>query len=187
MTPARLAQALMQGMNIEDCDMESKYSNPNDAWYHNRGYDLKSQKNMKGCVFSLAGILIIVVISLLLSSCRSIQYVPVETVKTEYISKTDTFIQKDSVHIKDSVLVFMKGDSVFMDRWHVIYKDRQKEVIRTDTVIKVDSIQVPYPIEKQLSKWQQIKMDAGGIAIGVCFLVIIIVFVGFITKVRSAI
>ena len=42
-------------------------------------------------------------------------------------------------------------------------------------MIKVDSVQVPYPVEKQLSRWQSIKMELGGWVFG-----IIIVFALFI-------
>ena len=159
--------------------MRGKYSDPNEAWYYGVRYDLKSPKNMKGCFCSLVGVVLIIIISLLLSSCQSIKYVPVETIRTEYITKTDTFIQRDSVHVKDSILIFTKGDSVFTDRWHVIYKDRLKEVLRTDTVFRTDSVQVPYPVEKQLSKWQKLKMDVGGILIVLC-IILIVLFVGYV-------
>lgn len=32
--------------------------------------------------------------------------------------------------------------------------------------VKADSVPVPYPVERQLSKWEQTKMDFGGMAIG---------------------
>lgn len=166
--------------------MSGSYCNPNNYWYNLGSHD-DPKDRFRFCLYCLLVGIFLALVLISLTSCKSIQYVPVETVKTEYISKTDTFIQKDSVHIKDSVLVFMKGDSVFTDRWHVMYKDRLKEVVKTDTIIKTDSIQVPYPVEKKLTKWQQVKMDAGGMAIGICFIVIIIIFVGFIVKVRSRI
>ena len=111
---------------------------------------------------------------LTLSSCKTIQYVPVETVRTEYKTKVDTFIQKDSCVIKDSVYIHSKGDTVWFEKWHTKYIDRWKEVIKVDTLIKTDSIQVPYPVEKKLSRWQQIKMDTGGIAIGGCVVLLLL-------------
>lgn len=111
-------------------------------------------------------------LALLATGCKT-QYVPVETIKYDsiYISST----RVDSVFNRDSVMVYIKGDTTY------IYKE--KEVIRyqlkNDTTIieKVDSVQVPYPVEKKLSRWEQIKMDMGGIAIGavgVCALVLAI-------------
>ncbi|TCO88181.1 hypothetical protein EV202_12764 [Bacteroides heparinolyticus] len=33
---------------------------------------------------------------------------------------------------------------------------------KTDTVLQTDSVQVPYPVEKKLTKWESIKLDMGG-------------------------
>ena len=50
--------------------------------------------------------IIIILIALSIFSCRSIQYVPVETVKTEkeYIDK----IKRDSIYVRDSVFVLVQ-------------------------------------------------------------------------------
>jgi len=98
-----------------------------------------------------------------LSSCRSIQYIPVETVHTEY--KTRDSIRFDSIYQRDSVLLLVKGDTVYKEKYKYLYK--YQYLNRTDTVIKVDSVQVPYPVEKQLSQWQSIKMELGGWAFGI--------------------
>lgn len=105
------------------------------------------------------------------TSCRSVQYVPVETVRTE--TKYQDRLVRDSIHMKDSVLMFIKGDTVFRDRWHTEYRDK---LIR-DTINITDTIktEVPYPVEKKLSKWQSFKMDIGGIAIGVVVALLIII------------
>ena len=102
---------------------------------------------------------------LLLCGCKT-QYVPVETVRTEYKTKTDTFIQKDSVHVKDSVFIHAKGDTIWYEKWHTKYVDRWRDRIVTDSFVKVDSIQVPYPVERKHSRWEQIKMDYGAVSIG---------------------
>lgn len=105
---------------------------------------------------------LIVIVALLLFSltgCRSrIQYVPVESVHTEYKDR----LQRDSIYVRDSVYIRDKGDTVFTDRWRYVYKDK---LVR-DTLLINDTVRVPYPIEKQLSRWQQTKMDVGGWAIG---------------------
>ena len=120
---------------------------------------------------------IVLSVAVMFGGCKSIQYVPVETIRTEIIHKTDTFIQKDSCVVKDSVFIHAKGDTVWYEKWHTKYIDRWKEVIRTDTLIKNDSIQVPYPVEKNLSRWQQVKMDVGGIALGVCLVFFILIII----------
>ena len=61
---------------------------------------------------------------LLFGSCRSIRYVPVETIRTDSLYLT--VHERDSIHIKDSVYIREKGDSVFVDKWHIVYRDRMK-------------------------------------------------------------
>ena len=159
-------------------DME--YTSSNNHWMNK--FPNSDEPNMCRFFYFMLGIIIVLMVLLLFGSCQSVKYVPVETVKTEYISKTDTFIQKDSVHIKDSVFVTTRNDTVFVNKWHTLYQDKWRERIVCDTVLRADSIQVPYPVEKKLSRWEQIKMDAGGIAIGVCIVCIILVIVGFLVK-----
>ena len=114
--------------------------------------------------------LLIMVLALVLSSCGSTKYVPVESVRVEYRDK----LQRDSVYLKDSVYIRERGDTVFMERWHTEYVKQ----LRVDSFHKFDSIQVPYPVEvikkvpKELSRWQGIKMEAGGIAITVLFVIL---------------
>ena len=104
------------------------------------------------------------------TSCRSV-YVPIETVKHDsiYISK----IQYDSIYQRDSIYVDRKGDTV------LIYKDRYlykyKNLIDTMYVSRTDSIQVPFPVERELSWWQSVKLQVGEIAIGVIIGLIIII------------
>ena len=151
-------------------------------YYYKRLYDKRAEVSMKAYCYSLAGILLLVIVSLLLSSCKSIQYVPVEKVVTEY--KTNTV--HDSIYLEvlkhDSVVIEKSGDTVYVNKWHTLYKDKWREVMKVDTFIKVDSIQVPYPVEKNLTRWQKIKMDAGGIALGVCLSIILLIIVSFIAK-----
>lgn len=59
---------------------------------------------------------------LLFGSCRSIRYVPVETIRTDSLYLT--MHERDSIYIKDSVHIKEKGDSVFVDKWHIVYRDR---------------------------------------------------------------
>lgn len=104
------------------------------------------------------------------ASCRT-QYVPVETVRTEY--KTRDSIRVDSIYQQDSVYVLVKGDTIYQYRYKYLYK--YQYLNRTDTVIKIDSIQVPYPVEKQLSRWQSIKMELGGWAFGLVITFVLII------------
>lgn len=94
-----------------------------------------------------------------LTSCRSVKYVSVPEYHTEYKTRVDSVLKRDSVWIHDSVSVWMKNDTVFKDRWHTEWRYHKNDNIRQDTILKTDSVRVPYPVEKKLSKWQQIKVD----------------------------
>lgn len=102
-------------------------------------------------------------------SCRT-QYVPVETVRTEY--KTRDSIRVDSIYNQDSIYVLVKGDTIYQYRYKYLYK--YQYLNRTDTVIKTDSVQVPYPVERKLNRWQSIKMELGGWAVGVIVILSIV-------------
>lgn len=105
--------------------------------------------------------MILLALAVIACSCRGVKYVPVETVKTEteYVDRW----KRDSIHVRDSVFVLVKGDTVFRDRYKTVYKDR---ILHDTTFIeRVDSVQVPYPVEKQLTRWQSVKMEAGGFAL----------------------
>ena len=114
--------------------------------------------------------IILLMLAICLTSCRSIKYVPVETVKTEY--KTRDSIRFDSIYEHDSIFLFVKGDTVYKEKYKYLYK--YQYLNRTDTVIKVDSVQVPYPVEKQLTRWQQMKIELGGWAVGVIVILSIV-------------
>mgnify|MGYP003399178859 CR=1 FL=1 len=85
--------------------------------------------------------------------CTRMVYIPVESVKTEYINKMSI----DSIYLYDSVYLKEKGDTIFMEKYKYSYRDR----LRVDTVIQKDSIRVPYPVivEKKLTWWQRIKLE----------------------------
>lgn len=114
-----------------------------------------------------------------LSSCRT-QYVPVETVRTEY--KTRDSIRYDSIYQRDSVYMLVNGDTVYLYKYKYLY--RYLTINKTDTVIKVDSIQVPYPVEKQLTRWQSLKMELGGWAFGIIMLIALIIVGWLVYRIR---
>ena len=112
-------------------------------------------------------------------SCRTVKYVPVETIKvdTTYINK----LQRDSIYMLDSVYVKEKGDTVLIEKYKYLYRD--KLVRDTLYMAKTDSIQVPYPVEKELSQWQKLCIKLGGWA----FAVIIIGIIFIVKKVIDSI
>ncbi len=115
---------------------------------------------------------------LFVCSCRTVKYVPVETIKidTTYINK----LQRDSIYMLDSVYVKEKGDTVLIEKYKYLYRD--KLVRDTLYMAKTDSIQVPYPVEKELTRWQQFRMDFGGWAMCIVVISILILIVYKIKK-----
>lgn len=120
-------------------------------------------------------IIILLTLAIWLVSCRSIKYVPVETVRTEY--KTRDSIRFDSIYNRDSIYVLIKGDTVYQYKYKYLYK--YQYLNRTDTVIRIDSIQVPYLVEKQLNRWQSLKMELGGWTFGI-IIMMALVLVGWL-------
>lgn len=117
---------------------------------------------------------------LVLCSCKT-KYVPVETVKidTIYINK----LQRDSIYMYDSVFVKDKGDTVFVEKYKYLYRD--KLVRDTLYINRTDSIQTPYPVEKELTKWQQFRMDFGVWAIGIVIITILVVVGRMVYKLKK--
>ena len=107
--------------------------------------------------------LIFAVIATMLLSCKSIKYIPVVTTKIEY---RDNFV-RDSIFRYDSVFVRDKGDTLILERYKYLYKNR----IVKDSIFINDTIRVPYPVEviKQvkapLTSWQNFQIWCGRFAL----------------------
>lgn len=121
-----------------------------------------------GLVFVIASILFV----LILQGCRT-KYVSVPEYHNVYMNKHDTLTKHDSVYQKEFVDRYVKGDTVFLTKTKVDYryKNLYKTLYRDS--IKTDSVRVPYPVEKKLSRWQGLKMEVGGWAIGVLSVVVL--------------
>lgn len=113
-------------------------------------------------------------------SCRSVKYVPVETVKTEY--KTRDSIRYDSIYQRDSVFLYQKGDTVYQYKY--LYKYKYLTLRMTDTVAMTDSVRVPYPVEKALTRWQSVKIKIGGLAVALVVVLLLTVAARLICKFR---
>lgn len=113
------------------------------------------------------------VIAVAFCSCKT-KIVTVEKVLTDttYITK----LQRDSIHVHDSIFVnqWQRGDTVYQvrDRWHTEYCDR----LLHDTLYKciIDSIPIPYPVEKIVEKcvtpWYNYIL-IGGLALALLYLI----------------
>lgn len=140
---------------------------------------------LKGAIW---GLIACVIISML-CGCRTTRYVPVESVRTEYkdrvVAVHDTV--RDSVRVSndvyrhDSVLIKIQGDTVYIERWHTLLQssslqnraERSKAAHDTLYVTRTDSVRVPVPVERQLTKWEKTKMDFGTAAMVIAAMAII--------------
>lgn len=134
-----------------------------------------------GCIGAMAlyliGFMATVLLILTLCGCSSTVYVPVETVRDRWHSSYTT----DTVRVRDSVVFDRAGDTIRELRW----RDRWRTSIIRDTVSSTDTIRVPLPVERELSRWEQAKMDFGGAAIGGIAVVACIAVVWLIRKFRK--
>ncbi len=141
-------------------------------------------------------LLVAIFFAVLFTSCSHRMYVPVESVRTDtvYMAKKDSVHIKDSlivkqvVNIRDSVAIH---DSVvivrneqgevkerlivrYRDRWHAIQENLSLQRQLGRYRLEIDSLReanskIQYkivPVEKKLSRWEKLKMDVGGWAIG---------------------
>lgn len=83
--------------------------------------------------------------------------------------------QHDSVFKHDSVLVYIKGDTIIKERWHNLTTTRWKTSTKTDTIVGdiytfvTDTVKVKYyvnryktkEVEKPASTWQKVRLFFG--------------------------
>ena len=128
----------------------------------------------------LVYIIILLILAVCFTSCRT-QYIPVESVRTEYKTRDST--RYDSIYQRDSIYTLVKVDTVYQHRYKYLY--RYLTTNRTDTILKSDSIRVPYPVEKQLTRWQILRMELGGWAFGIIILFILIIIGRIVFKLKK--
>lgn len=163
--------------------------------------------------------LIVLGVAIVFSACRSTEYVPVETVRTEYV-EADTMgiynrlrlffesqrlreTSSDSLidRTMETIVIKENGDTARHDKERIVYvaSHREKELEHKahlqDSIIKAmrtqlasvrsDSIPVPYPVERRLSRWQQMKMDFGGMAMGALAGMVILIAVVWLIRRRK--
>lgn len=126
---------------------------------------------LKTLAAAVMGLLLAFIICIL-CGCRT-QYVPVEAVRTEFVDKTAMVHVIDSV--TDTRFVYVKGDTVIA--WRDRIKWRERELHDTVFIARTDSIRIPYPVERNLSRWEKVKMDYGGFTIGVTLIAIVILMI----------
>lgn len=98
----------------------------------------------------------LVLLIALLSSCRSVRYVPVEHVSHDTLTRVD--LRTDSVFLHDSTCVWIKGDTVREVRYVERYRLRElRDTVyqsRTDTVPVIHTVEV----ERSMTPWERVRL-----------------------------
>ena len=118
-----------------------------------------------GCVGVLLWMLIILLAGFVLiglGACRSVRYIPVESVRLD--SVVTILHHRDSLYQHDSVYIKEIADTVLIERWHTRWRDR----VSHDTLYmsKTDTIRVPVPVERKLTKAERTYITIGKWSVG---------------------
>lgn len=144
----------------------------------------------------------------LICSCRTVKYVPVESKADSVVVEKLVEVQlpPDSATIR-ALLECDENGKVVLNWLDIAYsKNAQAQLVidslgnllakmrtQPDTVylpskeVTVSKeVKVPYPVEKELTRWQQFRLDVGGWAIGIVIITILIVFGRFVYKLKKS-
>ncbi len=121
---------------------------------------------------------------MLLQGCRT-KYVSVPEYHNVYVTKHDTLTKYDSIYQKEYIDRYVKGDTVFLTKTQTDYRFRNIYKTLYRDSIKIDSVRVPYPVERKLNRWENLKMEVGGWAIGVLSVVVIAAIVFIVIWLRN--
>ena len=154
------------------------------------GYSAK----MKQCLFGIVEMLIAIVVGMLLSGCTTPKVITVPEVHHEYYHSSDTVYKVDSVKSEKTTTI-RELDSVAMAKYGIQLKNAEKAwLVETNQLQfelnrlkeyfgsvaeRVDSIPVPYPVEKkvpaEINGWQWFQIWAGRIALGILLLAVTVI------------
>lgn len=108
----------------------------------------------------------------MLTGCKT-KYVSVPEYHNVYVNKHDTLTKHDSIFQKEFIDRYVKGDTVFLTKTQVDYRFRNIYKTQYRDSIRTDSVRVPYPVEQKLGRWEKLKMEIGGWAIGALSIVLL--------------
>lgn len=135
---------------------------------------------LHGCSEMVVGVVVGLLAYLIISLCACkphkevvTEYVehPVVVTQEHHTESVRVDIVRDTIHQRDSIYHYIKGDTTIIERWH--YYTNNNVQTRVDTLIKVDSVQVPVEVvrekvvtkieevEKPLKWWQEVLMWMG--------------------------
>lgn len=170
-----------------------------------RLYDYIMDK-VSRCI-ALAPFMCIIVLTSVIWSCRSVKYVPVE-------GKTDSVVVEKLVEVQlppDSAIIRAllecdENGKVILNWLDVTNSKNAQAQLTIDSLgnllakmnTQPDTVylpskevtitkkeKVPYPVEKELTKWQQFRMDFGGWAIAAVIIIVLVFFGRLVYKLKK--
>ena len=120
----------------------------------------------------------------LLSGCKT-KYIQIEKIVYQNAIKHDTLHTSDSVFVRDSIYLRQKGDTCYLDRWHEKTVFKNVYMVKVDSFLKRDSIPVPYPVEMELSKWEQFQLKYAVWSFGALSMLLIILGYKLYKKIKN--
>lgn len=124
----------------------------------------------------MRNILYILMAVALLPGCKT-KYIPVPEYHEIVVHHSDTLLRVDSVQLRDSVIIRVQGDTIVQEVWR--WRDRVKHdtrIVYRDS-IRVDSVRVPYPVERKQTAWERTMQNVGKISLiilvtSICFMLV---------------
>lgn len=100
-----------------------------------------SNKEIAGeTIKAVIWILILILCVMLFANCSTTKRNYTKEIKTDTVFKTKDVLRtietKDSVFLHDSIFSYIKGDTIFVNKWHT----KIKYLYKSDTLIKTDTI-----------------------------------------------
>ena len=124
--------------------------------------------------------ILLAIFAIQLIGCTTIKYVPGTSVQKDSIYVSD--VRKDSVLMWTDTNTRQQGDTTIIERTKII-----KEIHHQNDLVfkeKIDTIREVVEVERKLTKWEQTKMELGGVAIGGLVFSIIAVVIFILIKLR---
>ncbi len=130
------------------------------------------------------GALLIIITIATVTACTRQVYVPMPSISTTLNDHAGNIFDmerdREREQIRESfksdtrVTVNDGGDTLRTDTRIIYVRDRELErenehlraIVDSMKSIRRDSVPIPYPVEKKLTRWEQVKIDTGGFAIG---------------------
>ncbi len=138
---------------------------------------------------------------ILIAGCKHTEYieVPVPEYHERQVNIVDSVHDTDTVH-DNHIQTLQEVDSSYLASVGIINPpksawllkethDRQekssKNHVNNSSANEIDTIRVPYPVERQLTAWERTKVDYGGYAIIILATILLIILVYIFIKLRK--